>query len=65
MVLPSLRAGVIGRYSRVLQGVDLLEFFLVRKINKKSDNRNGIARADHLAGQGVATRAVISNRSSR
>jgi hypothetical protein len=31
---------VLGGLDRVLQRVDLLEFFLVRKINKEADNRN-------------------------
>src|SRR4029077_17472744 len=35
-----------------------LDLLLVRKVDDKADNGDGVARANHLPGQSVATRAV-------
>jgi hypothetical protein len=45
--------------NRILQGVDLLDIFLVRVIDKETDDGNGIAGTNQLSGQSVATRTVI------
>src|SRR4029077_127205 len=39
-----------------------LDLLLVRKVDDKADNGDGVARANHLPGQSVATRAVIDAR---
>ena len=39
--------------------ITLPDVFLVRKIDKETDDDNGIARADHLSSQGMSARAVI------
>ena len=43
-------------------GMDLSDVFLVRGIDKEADYGNGIARANHLPGQGVSAHAVIGGR---
>src|SRR6266403_5996706 len=51
---------LLTELNRILQGVDLLDIFLVRVIDKETDDGNGIAGANHLPGQSVAARTVIS-----
>src|SRR5258706_9681536 len=43
----------------ILQSIDLPDVFLVRKIDKETNDDNGIARANHLSSQSVGARAVI------
>jgi len=38
---------------RVLQRVNLADLFSAREIDQEADDRNGVARSDRLAGQGV------------
>jgi hypothetical protein len=59
------RAGaLLAELDRILQGVDMLDFFLVLKIEKETDNGNGITRANHLPGQRVRARPVIDRRAA-
>src|SRR5882724_8099554 len=50
---------LLTELNRILQGVDLLDIFLVRVIDKETDDGNGIAGTNHLSGQSVAARTVI------
>src|SRR5882762_2553737 len=50
---------LLTELNRILQGVDLLDIFLVRVIDKETDDDNGIAGANHLPRQGVPARSVI------
>src|SRR5882757_3931134 len=50
---------LLTELNRILQGVDLLDIFLVRVIDKETDDGNGITGANHLPGQSVAARTVI------
>src|SRR5258707_232455 len=42
--------------------MDLPDVFFIRKIDKKTDYDNGIARANHRSSEGVSTHAVIGSR---
>src|SRR5258708_34180197 len=50
---------LLTELNRILQGVDLLDIFLVRVIDKETDDGNGIAGANHLPRQSMAARTVI------
>ncbi len=58
------RAGAfLAEPDLILQIMDLGDVFLVRKIDKETDDDNGIAGANHLPSQGVSARAVVGSRS--
>src|SRR6267154_3952675 len=50
---------LLTELNRILQGVDLLDIFLVRIIDEETDDGYGVAGANHLPGQSVAARTVI------
>jgi hypothetical protein len=50
---------LLTQLNRILQGVDLLDIFLVRVIDKETDDGNGIAGANQLSGQSVAACTAI------